>query len=73
MAQRVWTMLWLAGGLFPFIIDLVCDYAKTRLGNRNIIDLVCLVITFTLITPAVGGFVVVGEMLREYGTCAIFS
>jgi hypothetical protein len=74
VAQRVWTMLWLVGSFAWVLIDLVGDYAKTKLpGKRNILDVVLVVIALTFMAPAVGGFVVVGRMIHDYGTCTILS
>jgi hypothetical protein len=64
LAQRVWTMSWLAVGIsagvrFQFISQVLGPEASW------------LSFWFTLfrMTPAIGGFVVVGQMLRAYGSC----
>ena len=52
LAQRVWTMTWLAFGI---------------LGNRT--DSVHMVRISTWSPPAIGGFVVVCQMIMQYGNC----
>jgi hypothetical protein len=73
MAQRVWTMLWLATGFSLVIITLVGEYAKTKVRKGQVIEVAVTAIALTLIPPALGGFVVVGQMLRDYGTCTVLS
>ena len=57
-AQRVWTMMWLAFGIGmgPFLGD---EYPDGGHVFRM----------FLYLTPSIGGFVVVGQMLMEYGYC----
>ncbi len=68
-AQRIWTMTWLSfGAIGPFYVGIM----------RNLLDsgeeLVGFVIgIFFYAAPAIGGFVVVGQMLRSYGTCINIS
>ena len=58
-AQRVWTMMWLAFGIAfaPFAVILESQPFTFKLG-------------WVLYgAPSIGGFVVVGQMLMEYGNC----
>jgi hypothetical protein len=71
-AQRVWTMLWLATGLSIFLllegVMLVIKKAPSWWVGAPAIALF-----FVLFTPGFGGFVVVGQMLRSYGSCVALS
>lgn len=57
-AQRVWTMMWLAFGIF----------LGSFLGSElpTVFDYQTL---FVYLAPSIEGFVVVGHMLMQYGTC----
>ena len=62
-AQRVWTMTWLAFGIAFGPLSLTFDsiQSASRYG-------------FILYgAPAIGGFIVVGQMLMEYGHCVQLS
>jgi len=78
LAQRVWTMVWLvfgiyAAGLCTFfslgvrLFPLTTNSTFLRRLNQSIAPLI------TYGAPAVGGFVVVGQMLYEYGSCIRFD
>ena len=56
IAQRVWIMTWLAFGWYMGR----CIHHETVLTER---------IMAVYGAPAIGGFVVVGQMLRSYGSC----
>lgn len=63
IAQRAWTMTWLAFGVyFGVILNLVSsmmvDEAPWALNSFLI-----------YFVPAIGGFVVVAQMLMSYGSC----
>ncbi len=60
IAQRVWTILWLAFGICfgPLL--------KTEFTDVRLVPSVAAVM---YMIPALGGFVVVGQMLMQYGTC----
>ena len=59
IAQRVWTMTWLA---FGWYMGIAIPYLRDLRGK--------MVATMVLFgAPAIGGFVVVGQMLRSYGSC----
>ena len=64
-AQRVWTMTWLSfGSFFGF------GFRGTFSSDTK--SSILLAVLF-LGTPAIGGFVVVGQMLKEYGDCIRFD
>jgi hypothetical protein len=74
LAQRAWTMLWLIIGLSWMIIDMLIDHISAYLEIKELYhEAFSIIVTVTLIAPAVGGFVVVGQMLRTYGTCTVLS
>ena len=70
-AQRVWTMTWLAFGI------LIGMYADNAVDTdewdvylpRSFKGWGLVVVALTYGAPAVGGFVVVAQMLLEYGIC----
>jgi hypothetical protein len=66
VAQRVWTMAWLSFGILgpTFSIAFPVLYSIDRRGTLGI-----LAFMIFYAAPAVGGFVVVGQMLKSYGTC----
>jgi hypothetical protein len=78
-AQRIWTMTWLSVGTMfgaPLSIlsllmnvkpDKEANMKWDRGGILRIFASVCLILFY--VAPAIGGFVVVGQMLRSYGTC----
>ncbi|OCL11883.1 hypothetical protein AOQ84DRAFT_286308 [Glonium stellatum] len=73
-AQRAWILLWFSfgaafGSLGPTITRLFVRSLE-RKGMHKWFGLVTVAITFGLFfVPAIGGFVVVIQMLNEYGTC----
>jgi hypothetical protein len=70
LAQRIWTMLWQSVGLFWILIGLLIEYLSQRLElSRTTQHSLHWVLLMTCIAPAIGGFVVVGQMLRTFGTC----
>ena len=78
-AQRVWTMLWLVMNIFggPWL-DIFSERGvrieETLYHRKVIMSHVCrwYIIARTII-PAIGGFVVVAQMLQAYGTCVQVS
>ena len=58
--QRVWTMTWLAIGIVYGPTTQIVD--TSRFAQK-------LMWLIFFGTPAIGGFVVVGQMLKEYGNC----
>ncbi|KAF2468299.1 uncharacterized protein BDR25DRAFT_357593 [Lindgomyces ingoldianus] len=66
-SQRVWTMTWLVFGIFMGV-----SCAKYLRPTGESTPLQFLFIFFAVLTygvSAVGGFVVVGQMITQYGTC----
>ena len=76
-AQRVWTMIWLVMDIYfgPWLDilsesdSLFPDMLSVKHAMRWYY--VCLIALGTI--PAIGGFVVVAQMLRAYGTCVEVS
>jgi hypothetical protein len=60
--QRVWMMTWL-------IFDAVFGFLFGVMDQKDHDDLAAFIILLFLAAPAIGGFVVVGQMLKEYGDC----
>lgn len=69
LAQRVWTMMWLATGLSLSSFGHIFDLLEMKMGGRNLIKAGWILIQIILVVPAIGGFVVVAQMLREFGYC----
>lgn len=69
VAQRVWTMLWLATGLSTVIITHGVRHLAIKVGWGEFAEGLSWAVAAPFIAPAAGGFVVVGQMLRAYGTC----
>jgi len=72
VAQRVWTMSWLAFGFFtPIFVQLLIT---PRFGRSNgimySITILCLILCGA---PAIGGFIVAGEMIKAFGVCINIS
>ena len=67
LAQRVWTMTWLASGIYYGTTEPVFDiintweprYWNSIIGRLGLFFIDC--------APAIGGLVVVGQMLMSYG------
>jgi len=69
-AQRVWTMTWLGfGGLCP-IWAVYMGLTRSENDMKPKLALIYHILFYS--APAIGGFVVVGQMLRSYGTCVSF-
>ncbi|MCJ1431033.1 hypothetical protein MMC27_000383 [Xylographa pallens] len=74
-AQRVWIMTWLVFGVVLGPITTMADFAGSHsiTGRGDLANSFVLVyavgIAILYAAPAIGGFVVVGEMIRQYGTC----
>jgi hypothetical protein len=69
-AQRAWTMTWLAFGVIgSFLASL--GIMRIRRDTRDVLNVLSLILLYA--APAIGGFVVVGQMLRSYGTCINLS
>ena len=64
VAQRVWLMAWLAFGFYAgFYVDILCP-----LISEDTLKLLFPVFSIFFV-PAIGGFVVVAQMLMSYGRC----
>ena len=69
-AQRIWTMTWLAFGVYVgAFIDLGSIGRQYEDERRRAL----LANPFSFCAPAIGGFVVVGQMLMDYGRCIQLS
>jgi hypothetical protein len=62
IAQRVWIIMWL-------VFDTAFGYLAGRPDRINHDETTSLIGMVILSAPAVGGFVVVGQMLKHYGNC----
>ena len=77
-AQRVWIVTWLFSGYVFGIIGYLWGYMnlqkRPRLPSwvKVTIPLVYVPIIYCLCAPAIGGFVVVSQMLKAYGICYRF-
>lgn len=78
-AQRVWTMMWLVFGIFFGPLFEVSYYwhgvTENSERERDALDALASEIIFLGLVgcPAIGGFVVVGQMMKAYGTCTLLS
>jgi hypothetical protein len=72
-AQRVWTMTWLGFGSLGSFLNLNWRTARFATGGVWGIENFLNFVIFGYAAPAIGGFVVVGQMLRSYGTCITVS
>ncbi|MCJ1427915.1 hypothetical protein MMC29_005821, partial [Sticta canariensis] len=72
-AQRAWTMSWLAVGGWVVISpnNTIIERRASMTGTKDGMGIYLYSWLLALIypVPAIGGFVVVGQMLREYGSC----
>jgi hypothetical protein len=83
LTQRFFTMYWLAAGI---LVGAILPFSRVNVSSlREILDEIfppvygreyfkigwLLVIIITS-SAAIGGFVIVGQMLKEYGTCTMF-
>lgn len=63
-SQRVWLMLWYSWGIVMGIVRQDRTYKEySSVG--------LLITTFAFCAPAIGGLVVVGQMMKAYGTCTV--
>ncbi|KAI4214735.1 MAG: hypothetical protein LQ351_002811 [Letrouitia transgressa] len=76
-AQRVWTMMWLVFGIVYGPVSEMGTSQRWFMETTDNLELLesrgfFLALVFhmgVLTTPAIGGFAVVGQMLKDYGTC----
>jgi hypothetical protein len=76
LAQRVWIMSWFCCGNYAQFLaayDMLRARRRWSAGklNRNFVYQFLFIILSSV--PSIGGFVVVGEMLSEYGVCTLIS
>ncbi len=76
LAQRVWTMTWLACGCvyglgFGFRMSYGSPFIDTA-GNPQVAMWIDLGIRTVAAVPAIGGMVVVAQMIMAYGDCIVF-
>lgn len=62
VAQRVWTMMWLVLGM---CVGSIVQNDIYSLSGRKFV--------WVWFVPSIGGFVVVGQMILQYGTCVPLS
>jgi hypothetical protein len=72
--QRVWTMTWLGFGIFAGSAGFIAERVENRqffnIRRRRILeDFGFVVYVFFYAAPAIGGFVVVGQMILEFDVC----
>ncbi|KAF2478288.1 uncharacterized protein BDR25DRAFT_299921 [Lindgomyces ingoldianus] len=69
---KSYTMQWLASGVvsgLAFVLDQESKEANPR--QRSLLGPMGRVVVYILsASPAIGGFIVVGQMVREYGVCS---
>ena len=68
-AQRVWTMTWLAVGIFYGTMEPIFDVVDSWVSGYHVSVIGRLIMLLSYSAPAIGGFVVVGQMLMSYGHC----
>jgi uncharacterized integral membrane protein len=73
LSQRVWTMLWLATGLSSSFISHGVHYISMKARKAEWAQYLSWMVAIPLIAPAIGGFVIVGQMIGVYGTCTKIS
>ena len=74
-AQRVWTMTWLAFGSYVGVLDMgdaLIFNTSQKQASKSFLPWGSF-IQFLVAAPAIGGFVVVGQMLSEFGVCTRIS
>jgi hypothetical protein len=65
-AQRVWTMSWLAFGIFAGFSEAIGNSMEDDYSEHfGMLIVMC----SSYSAPAIGGFVVVGQMISRYGVC----
>jgi hypothetical protein len=72
LAQRTWVMTWLAIGLVYFLYLRALAIGASWRGS-GAWAIVAGITHFILAAPAIGGFVVVGQMIWAYGNCTALS
>jgi len=74
VAQRAWTMSWLASGVIAgLMLGGSMDLADKKHIKQHTTTNGMIGILFIFGATAIGGFVVVGEMVKQYGSCISLS
>ncbi|KAF8498483.1 hypothetical protein F5888DRAFT_1689352 [Russula emetica] len=68
VAQRAWIVTWLVTGFFG---DVISDTWKSRMSPMDSRLMICFTMLFYC-APAIGGSIVVFQMLKAYGICYRF-
>jgi hypothetical protein len=70
VAQRAWTMSWLGSDIFAgFVLGASLVPADKQGIQKHRAFGILFAYTLIFNAPALGGFVVVGQMVKEYGSC----
>ncbi len=76
LSQRVWSMLWLGfgsllGPMFSLALETAIEPRNPVLGGLAQLPLEVSIVGFPLVygVPAIGGLVVVGQMIMQFGAC----
>ena len=69
VAQRAWTMSWLGSDIYAGFALGVALRPADKKETHEILNSSALFYTLMFSAPALGGFVVVGQMVKEYGSC----
>jgi hypothetical protein len=74
-AERVWTMAWFSFGVMAGVSMHFAQavFKDAQMGGVWFERSQLIFLSFTLAAPAIGGFVVVGQMLLSFGTCIRIS
>ncbi|KAF9024823.1 hypothetical protein BDZ89DRAFT_109024 [Hymenopellis radicata] len=76
LAQRVWTMTWLAcGSMYGLLVFGFMNYSSPLLnigGDSQVTIWIDLGMRVLAAVPAIGGMIVVSQMIMDYGDCIVF-
>ena len=72
-AERAWTMAWLGSSqISAFILGFVAVFRREKFTSTKLSDSPATLALFIILSPAaIGGFVVVGQMIMDTGTCGL--
>jgi len=73
IAERAWTMAWLGSSqISAFILGFVAVFCREKYTSTKLSDSPLTLTLFTILSPAaIGGLVVVGQMIMDTGTCGL--
>lgn len=73
--QRGWIMAWFTAGIGVGLFSLQHVLTEsTWIRRYNFLwGFILLVVLIASFVPGIGGFIVVGKMIREFGTCSLIS